>query len=1092
MDEDEEDYLFYGTPIEREEETSARKRKAVADAGQLRTLPQWKQEVRDEEGRRRFHGAFTGGFSAGYYNTVGSKEGWTPQTFTSSRKNRAEVKQQTIYNFFDEDDIKGMGGHALETSLQFDTFGFTAAEFARKKAEKEQQKRPSAIPGPVPDEIVLPAANSIGIKLLQKMGWRHGHSIKDTHTDSLYEARREARKAFLAFSGNDGGPELAQNESSRSDSEECSEKCKDGIYASQNTPMYVLHPKLDLHGLGYDPFKHAPEFRDRKTFHESKNKDRHYRSDVSMKGNLLASNSGKYAPGFGIGALEELDIEDEDIYASGFDFEQTEVEEVEPSRIIRHNKYKLEDKKQGVLPGFKVASISDYNVVRFLPPVIPADFEPYHKFPTPLEMEDKLAELPPPEVPPPEDNNLRLSIEGLATLVARYGKHFEDLSKEKHRSNPLFSFLNGGNGHSYYARKLWEEKQKKVDQRRMEDVKSKSSVQTMTADSRGRILGEKPLERSSSGSSSSTAFKEVVHFQSNLSDTFTKPNSLVESSESVKPFKNDPAKQERFEYFLKDKYEGGLRSTQALGSSIMSEADRARERLDFEAAAEAIEKGKGNTKICVPSTHTVLPGLGEQFFIPSTGVEKHDISQDEEKIMNKFYPKREEFQWRPTPILCKRFDIVDPFMGKPPPLPRPRSKMETLIFMTESLKSSKTEETSSAARDSKHISLSEVQEVQKQPTANEPDIEPSTTTVQRPVDLYKAIFSDESDDDVDGASPSQVVDPASKNEGANTTLNRLIAGDFLESLGKELGLEVPPDRPCQPYKANSSTLTENASMGDLKIPSTNEKSTSTFEMPKVLLENKDEACKPWPPENGKNSASASKAWEIEVPPFNGDGHGHCSSSKDSFNICLRSGVASGRPDVKNDKVQVEKDELDAKISRSHSKYRRSRSSSPDTDSCDQHWIKKSRTHSRHHRGRSKTPDTDSSSDQHRSRKNRTHSRHHPSRSRTPDTDYYSDQNKAKHSRTQSRHRHRSTTPDIDSSSDCRYRDLSRSGVEKCSPQGKRKKRSRHHKHKRRSPDRYASRDNDRDLTDDSRKDRKSGDRGRHSAKSKSDSHRNYR
>lgn len=31
--------------------------------------------VLDKQGRRRFHGAFTGGFSAGYYNTVGSKEG---------------------------------------------------------------------------------------------------------------------------------------------------------------------------------------------------------------------------------------------------------------------------------------------------------------------------------------------------------------------------------------------------------------------------------------------------------------------------------------------------------------------------------------------------------------------------------------------------------------------------------------------------------------------------------------------------------------------------------------------------------------------------------------------------------------------------------------------------------------------------------------------------------------------------------------------------------------------------------------------------------------------------------------------------------
>lgn len=31
--------------------------------------------VLDKQGRRRFHGAFTGGFSAGYFNTVGSKEG---------------------------------------------------------------------------------------------------------------------------------------------------------------------------------------------------------------------------------------------------------------------------------------------------------------------------------------------------------------------------------------------------------------------------------------------------------------------------------------------------------------------------------------------------------------------------------------------------------------------------------------------------------------------------------------------------------------------------------------------------------------------------------------------------------------------------------------------------------------------------------------------------------------------------------------------------------------------------------------------------------------------------------------------------------
>lgn len=38
------------------------------------------QYVLDKQGRRRFHGAFTGGFSAGYFNTVGTKEGQTSST----------------------------------------------------------------------------------------------------------------------------------------------------------------------------------------------------------------------------------------------------------------------------------------------------------------------------------------------------------------------------------------------------------------------------------------------------------------------------------------------------------------------------------------------------------------------------------------------------------------------------------------------------------------------------------------------------------------------------------------------------------------------------------------------------------------------------------------------------------------------------------------------------------------------------------------------------------------------------------------------------------------------------------------------------
>ncbi|CAK9785011.1 unnamed protein product [Cutaneotrichosporon oleaginosum] len=60
-------------------------------------------QARDEKGRRRFHGAFTGGWSAGYFNTLG----WTPSTFKSSRSSRATY-QQSAEDFMDEEDRQQM------------------------------------------------------------------------------------------------------------------------------------------------------------------------------------------------------------------------------------------------------------------------------------------------------------------------------------------------------------------------------------------------------------------------------------------------------------------------------------------------------------------------------------------------------------------------------------------------------------------------------------------------------------------------------------------------------------------------------------------------------------------------------------------------------------------------------------------------------------------------------------------------------------------------------------------------------------------------------------------------------------------------
>jgi hypothetical protein len=55
----------------------------------------------------------------------------------------------------------------------------------------------------------------------------------------------------------------------------------------------------------------------------------------------------------------------------------------------------------------------------------------------------------------------------------------------------------------------------------------------------------------------------------------------------------------------------------------MSESNRARERLDFEAAAEVIEKSRCNTQISTPSTDHAkdLLGFGEDRFVSSSFIE---------------------------------------------------------------------------------------------------------------------------------------------------------------------------------------------------------------------------------------------------------------------------------------------------------------------------------------------------------------------------------------------------------------------------------------------------------------------------------------
>lgn len=364
MNEDEQ-YVVYGNalPSLDEDEASTKKLKPVPISEQIAT---------DDHGRRRFHGAFTGGFSAGFFNTAGSRDGWAPKQFKSSRENRRQQDQdaQRPEDFMDDEDMSDFG--FAPQKLQ------AAAKF-RKEAENSSRKRKlndeTIIPGdPVLDQLIRPAQESIGVQLLKEMGWKPGQGIGPKLTRNRKRQTMKSTKRLF-------GPSISKRKEDSEEEDDDLEQYKDFLFAPDDIPNFVAKPKENLFGIGYQGLE---------------------RSNVLGHVNLFAgsSKSTTDAPGlkfdsadkmnkgrkmkirgqaFGVGAYEE---DDEDIYQrddmSRYDYSLdvnnsgSEIKAAVKKKQSRWGQNVIE-----CLEGF-VLSQKSSSILRkkFEPPEIPAGFQP--------------------------------------------------------------------------------------------------------------------------------------------------------------------------------------------------------------------------------------------------------------------------------------------------------------------------------------------------------------------------------------------------------------------------------------------------------------------------------------------------------------------------------------------------------------------------------------------------------------------------------------------------------------------------------------------------------------------------------------------
>ncbi|KAK4993925.1 hypothetical protein LTR50_000139 [Elasticomyces elasticus] len=243
-------------------------------------VPVWKQEVTDERGRKRLHGAFTGGFSAGYFNTVGSKEGWTPSTFVSSRANRTKDAQKPIQqrpeDFMDDEDrADAAEAQKLETQNTFAALGSTEQDVGRRG---------------VLTDLFEVSGDTMGVKLLQRMGWRQGQGVGP-------KVRRKARAGDVDDEHQDMH-----------------------LFAPDDSPMVSFVRKNDRFGLGHSREERLASSTSVSSVPQVTNADQdedelhflRHRKTGNTKAKKLARKGG-----FGLGVLNDTGSDDEDPYEIG-------------------------------------------------------------------------------------------------------------------------------------------------------------------------------------------------------------------------------------------------------------------------------------------------------------------------------------------------------------------------------------------------------------------------------------------------------------------------------------------------------------------------------------------------------------------------------------------------------------------------------------------------------------------------------------------------------------------------------------------------------------------------------------------------------
>ncbi|XP_045387852.1 G patch domain-containing protein 1 isoform X2 [Lemur catta] len=620
-----EDLVSYGTGLEPLEEGERPKK----------PIPLQDQTVRDEKGRyKRFHGAFSGGFSAGYFNTVGSKEGWTPSTFVSSRQNRADKSVLGPEDFMDEEDLSEFG-IAPKAIVTTDDFASKTKDRIREKA-----RQLAAAAAPIPgatllDDFVTPAKLSVGFELLRKMGWKEGQGVGPRVKRRPRRQKPDPGVKIYGCALPPGGSEGSEDEDD--------DYLPDNVtFAPKDVTPVDFTPKDNVHGLAYkglDPHQAL--------FGTSGEHFNLFSGGSEGAGNLLGDiglskgrKLGISGQAFGVGALEE---EDDDIYAtetlSKYD---TVLKDEEPGDGLygwtapRQYKSQKESEKDlryigKILDGFSLASKPLSSKKIYPPPQLPRDYRPVHYFR--------------PVVAASSENSHLLQV-----LSESAGKATQDPgTQSRHQLNASKrAELLGETPVKGSATSVLEFLSQK-DKERIKEVKQ-------ATDLKAAQLKARSLAQNARSSRPQPSTPDAGHCSWHVP---LGGATATARASNFKPFAKDPKKQKRYEEFLLHMKQGQKDALERCLDPSMTEWERGRERDEF--ARAALLYVSSHSTLSSRFTHAKEDDDSDQVEVPRD--QENDVGDKQSAVKMKMFGKltRDTFEWHPDKLLCKRFNVPDPY-----------------------------------------------------------------------------------------------------------------------------------------------------------------------------------------------------------------------------------------------------------------------------------------------------------------------------------------------------------------------------------------------------------------------------------------------